>query len=75
MGSVSGEFLKNTSRILVRKKQMEADILTRTMGSVSDESLVYHRFLKEYLNNSGRKKVDESGYLREQWFPFPVNPS
>ena len=40
MGSVSGEFLKNTSRILVGKKQMKADILTRTMGSVSGESRV-----------------------------------
>ena len=55
MGSVSGEFLKNTSRILVGKKQMKADILTRKMGSISGESLVYHGIPKVYFKNSGRK--------------------
>ena len=44
------------------------------MGSVSGESLVYHGILKEYFKNSGRKKADESGYLREKWVPFPVSP-
>ena len=50
------EFLRNTSRILVGKKQMKPDILTRTMGSVSGESLIYHGILKEYFQEFWSEK-------------------